>query len=146
MEVVNDGLKATTSVELAAHTTASKHNEEYLKSLGATHVIDRHIPLSDLPAAVRAITDKPITHAVDAISTRESQNAMHDLVAPGGGLIIVTHTKIDEEKLAKGEKYAAHVYGEVQHLPEQVCGRALYAHVTSMLEKGEIKVSDSCFC
>ena len=45
-------------------TTASKHNETYLKSLGATHVIDRSIPLSELPQAVKAITDKPSCSAM----------------------------------------------------------------------------------
>lgn len=120
-------------------TTASKHNEEYLMSLGATHIVDRHTPLSDLPAAVRAITPTPIMYALDAISTAESQNAMFGLVAPGGSLLIDTHNRIDKAKLASGAKYVAQVYGDVQHPPERPCGLALYAHITGLLERGDVK-------
>ena len=121
-------------------TTASKHNEEYLKSLGATHVIDRNSPLSSLPATVHEITDKPIMYAADAISTPETQNALYDVVAAGGSLLIDTQNAIDKAKIESGEKFVAQVYGDVQHPPEQPCGRALYAAITGLLERGEIKV------
>ncbi|EKM58614.1 uncharacterized protein PHACADRAFT_207426 [Phanerochaete carnosa HHB-10118-sp] len=120
-------------------TTASKHNEEYLKSLGATHVIDRTISLSSLPAALRAITEKPIMYGADAISTAETQNAMYNVVAPGGNLLIDTHNQIGKDKLESGEKFVAQVFGDVQHPPEQACGLALYANITGLLERGEIK-------
>ncbi|EKM58621.1 uncharacterized protein PHACADRAFT_117701 [Phanerochaete carnosa HHB-10118-sp] len=121
-------------------TTASRHNEEYLKSLGATHIIDRTIPLSSLPSAVHAITEKPIVYGADAISTAETQNAMCDVVAPGGDLLIVTHKRIAKEKLEGGEKHIAWVFADVQYPSARPCGLALYANMTGLLERGEIKV------
>lgn len=111
-----------------------------MKSLGATHVIDRNFPLSSLADAIAHITDKPIIYACDAISTPETQNAIYDLVAPGGSLIVDRRLEIDEAKLVAGDKYAALVSGDAQNLQSQECARALYTHVTELLETGAIKV------
>ncbi|TFK63901.1 NAD(P)-binding protein, partial [Pluteus cervinus] len=45
-------------------TTASLKHAEYLKSIGATHVINRN---SSLAAEITKITDKPVLFALDAI-------------------------------------------------------------------------------
>ena len=84
-----------------------------------------------------------LARGADAISTPETQNAMYDVVAPGGSLVIDTHNRIDKQKLESGEKFVAQVFGDVQRPPEQTCGLALYANITGLLEKGEIKVA--CF-
>ncbi|EKM58625.1 uncharacterized protein PHACADRAFT_193755, partial [Phanerochaete carnosa HHB-10118-sp] len=80
-------------------TTGSLHNEAYLKSLGVTHVIDRTAPLSALPAAVKAITSKPVKIAYDAVSESETQNAAYDVLAPGGKLVIVLDRAVDKDKI-----------------------------------------------
>ncbi|EKM51626.1 uncharacterized protein PHACADRAFT_187062 [Phanerochaete carnosa HHB-10118-sp] len=120
-------------------TTASKHNEAYLKSLGATHVIDRVLPLATLATNVAQVTDKPVMYAFDAVSTSETQNAMYDLVAPGGSLIIDRRSEIDEAKLATGEKYVALVSGDAQNPQSHECAKALYAHATELFASGDIK-------
>ncbi|GJE88568.1 zinc-binding alcohol dehydrogenase family protein [Phanerochaete sordida] len=119
--------------------TASLHNEAYLKSLGATHVLDRKLAASAIADAVKAVTDTPVTVAYDAVSDPALQNAMYDLLAPGGCLLRVGPSMIDPAKLEKGDKYVAHVFADVQ-LPAQIeVGRSLYAKLPEMLAAGDIK-------
>lgn len=51
-------------------TTASPHNHEYLRSLGATHVLDYHSPTA--PAEIRALTGNALGLAWDCQSDRDS--------------------------------------------------------------------------
>ncbi|EKM58622.1 uncharacterized protein PHACADRAFT_207433 [Phanerochaete carnosa HHB-10118-sp] len=99
-------------------TTASLSNEEYIKSLGAMHVIDRTLTLSELPAHIMQITNKPVKYGYDAIAVPDTQNALYDVVAPSGQLVVVRKPAIDETKLAKGDKYIAQLLADVQ-LPAQ---------------------------
>ena len=63
-------------------TTASARNAEYVKSLGATHVLDRNtVPISALGDAVKKITSEPITIAFDSISEAETQNAAYEVLS-----------------------------------------------------------------
>lgn len=119
-------------------TTASLHNEAYLKSIGATHVVDRSAPLSQLAATVRGITARPVKVAYDAISYADTQNAVYDLLAPGGQLVITLAEAVDKDKITP-EKEIVHVFGNV-HVPEQrAVGKSLYAKLTGLLEAGDIK-------
>ncbi|EKM58608.1 uncharacterized protein PHACADRAFT_253070 [Phanerochaete carnosa HHB-10118-sp] len=120
--------------------TASKQNEAYLKSLGATHVIDRNIPLADLPASVKAVTKKPIKVSYDAISEPETQNATYDVLAPGGGgHCYVLPEAIDKDKI-KSDKEITRPYGNVHAPSTRDIGRSLYAKLTGLIEAGDIKV------
>ena len=120
-------------------TTASKQNEVFLKSIGATHVVDRSIPLSDLDAAVKAITVKPFKVAYDAVSSAETQNAVYDILAPSGKLEIVLGNAVDEGKITSN-KEIKHISANV-HLPQhRELGKSLYARLTGLLETGEIMV------
>ena len=120
-------------------TTASKHNEAYLKSLGATHVIDRSAPLDQLPAAVEAITNKPVKTAYDAIAKPDIQNVVYDILAPGGGVVFVLEVAVDKSKIT-ADKKIVHVIGNV-HVPEhRELGKSLYSKLTGLLEADEIKV------
>ena len=121
-------------------TTSSLKNEAYLKSLGATHVIDRHTPLSDLPRLVKEITDKPVKYAYDALSSPETQNAVFELVVPGGQIVFLNPLAIDEAKLKKEDKYIGRVFADVQQPTLQEIGKSLYAHITQLVEAGDIKV------
>lgn len=120
-------------------TTASKTNEEYLKSLGATHIIDRSVPLSELQQAVKGITSKPVTTAYDAISLVDTQNAAYDVLAPGGKLLVVLDEAIEKSKVA-ADKTVAHVFGNVQPEDQRELGKSLYAKLTALLASGDIKV------
>ncbi|KAF8804120.1 hypothetical protein BYT27DRAFT_7243878 [Phlegmacium glaucopus] len=59
-------------------TTASLKHAEFLKSLGATHVIDRNVSASSVATEVSSITkDAPIKYAVDSISLADTQQAAY---------------------------------------------------------------------
>lgn len=119
-------------------TTASKRNEGYLKSIGATDVIDRTLPLSELADTVKAITLKPIKVAYDSISLPETQNAVYNLLGPGGKLVLVLNEAIDNKT---DDKEVAQVMGNV-HVPGQrKLGVSLYSKLTELLAAGDIKVN-----
>ena len=126
-------------------TTASKHNEALLKSLGATHIIDRSTPLSDLAAAIKSITSKPLKIAYDAISTGETQNAAYDALAPGGKLETVLPVAVDKAKITP-KKQVQQVSGSPYAPQHKEIGKSLYASVTSLLEAGDIKVRLGVCC
>jgi threonine dehydrogenase-like Zn-dependent dehydrogenase len=107
--------------------------------MGATHIVDRSVPLSDLSKAVNAITLEPVKIVYDAISSPETQNAAYDAVAPGGQIVIVLEDSIVKDKKL-GSKEIAHVCGFAE-LPEQrEVGGSLYAKLTQLLAAGDIKV------
>ncbi|TFK65116.1 hypothetical protein BDN72DRAFT_860886, partial [Pluteus cervinus] len=90
-------------------TTASLKHTEYLESLGATHIIDRNIPLSSLASEVAKITDKPVPFAFDSISSAETQQAAHGLLKDGRKLSIVGLKAIKEKEGCGKEVF--HVIG-----------------------------------
>ncbi|EKM58603.1 uncharacterized protein PHACADRAFT_253061 [Phanerochaete carnosa HHB-10118-sp] len=119
-------------------TTASKRNEDYLKSLGATHVIDRSIPHSDILTAIEQITSTPVMVAYDAISDADTQNLCYEVVAPGGQVVIGLPPAIETSKLTSGKRIVQ-VFGSA-HVPEQrPVGISLYQKVTELVANGDIK-------
>ncbi|KAI0342588.1 medium-chain dehydrogenase/reductase like protein [Trametopsis cervina] len=116
-------------------TTASKHNEAFVKSLGATHIVDRNEPL---PQTVQSITSEPIKIIYDAISLKDTQNDAYDILAPGGTLVLVEDLAIDESKLTKDKELVA-AYGTVYDPNQRALGVSLYKNLTAMLESGELK-------
>ncbi|PSR83376.1 hypothetical protein PHLCEN_2v5755 [Hermanssonia centrifuga] len=120
-------------------TTASARNEGYLKSLGATHVLDRNaIPLSSLSGAVKDITLEPIKLVYDAISETDTQNTSYDILASGGKIVIVLSPAIDESKRT-ADKEVVSAAGNV-HIPAQrAVGVSLYKNLTALLKAGDIK-------
>ena len=94
-------------------TTSSTKHEAFLKSLGATHVLDRATPLSK--ERVGAITDKPIQYIFDAISLPETQKAGLDVLA-SGLLDAISPDILDGQNVEAGqvlipEMYKLNVYG-----------------------------------
>ncbi|KAI0342613.1 GroES-like protein [Trametopsis cervina] len=116
-------------------TTASKHNEEYLKAMGATHIIDRKV---SLPEGLKAITSEPLKIVFDAIGDKATQEMGHDVLAPGGTLIIVIGCQIDESKRTK-DKSVVVVFGSAHDPQQRALGVSMYSKMTELLEKGEIK-------
>ncbi|VDC07631.1 unnamed protein product [Peniophora sp. CBMAI 1063] len=130
-------------------TTASKHNEVYCKSAGATHVLDYHeVPYSEFRSAVaKIIGDTPLTYVYDAISTPESQKAGWEALSPGGALVIVKHPSDavagkQGKDDAEGKRVVWAFGGANVPFPgHREFGTAMYAVLTDMLEKGEIKTN-----
>ena len=120
------------------------HNEAYLKSLGATHVIDRKSPLSDLPAAVKTITVGPVKVILDIISEPETQIVSYQsILAPGGCLLISSRPAVEESKMSP-EKDVSMVYGDAEEPSQRELGAALYRNLTALFEAGDLKVSVMC--
>ncbi|KAF8804121.1 GroES-like protein [Phlegmacium glaucopus] len=118
-------------------TTASPKNAEALKSLGATHVIDRNVSASALASEVSSITQNaPVKYAVDSISLADTQQAAYDLLAPGGQLAIFLLVAVKTTK----EKDIIAVSGGIRHPPNIELLETLYHdHLEQLLKEGAIK-------
>lgn len=121
-------------------TTASMENKDLLKSLGATHVLDRKLPAAILKEQAAHLAGKPIPYVFDAISIEETQQVAYDLLAPGGTLAVVTLKLAKEDE--SSEKKILMVYGSF-HVPEnRALGVKFAAALTTWLAEGKIKVRD----
>jgi len=118
--------------------TASLHNAEFLRSLGATHVLDRNLTLEQLRGEIVKITKEPLDLIYDAVSVPETQLAAYELLAPGGTLVLVLYTKITEER---PDKKVVRAFGQANFPPEnRVVAAELYGkHLTAWLKEGIIK-------
>ncbi|KAG6901433.1 hypothetical protein C0995_012063 [Termitomyces sp. Mi166 len=76
-------------------TAAVKHTR-HLKSLGATHVLDRTAPLSSLASAVKGITSAPIEIVYDAISSADTQKTGYNILAPNGSMVVVLNPEVNK--------------------------------------------------
>ncbi|PCH39324.1 GroES-like protein [Wolfiporia cocos MD-104 SS10] len=119
-------------------TTASLTNADYLRGLGATHVLDRKLSAEQLKAQVSSITSASIQIVYDAISEADTQVAAYDLVSSGGTLVLVLANSIPESKRASDRKIV-NVYGNVNAPDNRATGASLYKQLTRLLENGSIK-------
>ncbi|THH23065.1 hypothetical protein EUX98_g8110 [Antrodiella citrinella] len=116
-------------------TTVSPHNNDLVTALGATHPVDRALPLSEL----KAITSEPISVVFDAVSSAETQRAGYDLLAPGGTLVLVLDPV---GSLGAGEKEGRSVistYATVHVETNREIGEEMYEHLEAFLESGDLK-------
>ncbi|PCH39330.1 GroES-like protein [Wolfiporia cocos MD-104 SS10] len=119
-------------------TTASLTNADYLRSLGATHVLDRKLTAEQLKAQVSSITSAPIQTVYDVISEADTQNVAYDLLSPGGTLVRMPLDAIPESKRTSDKKIVT-VYGGVNIPDNRATGVSLYKELTRLLENGSIK-------
>ncbi|EIN10100.1 GroES-like protein [Punctularia strigosozonata HHB-11173 SS5] len=119
-------------------TTASVKHADYLKSLGATHVLSRDLPADAISTEISKITSQPIKYVYDTVSLADTQKTGWSLLASGGTLIITLPVA---EGIVRGQdgKSVAHVGGNVNSPGQDVLGRELYARLTQLLESGSIK-------
>ncbi|PCH39325.1 GroES-like protein [Wolfiporia cocos MD-104 SS10] len=119
-------------------TTASLTNADYLRGLGATHVLDRKLSAEQLKAQVSSITSASIQIVYDAISEADTQVAAYDLVSSGGTLVLVLANSIPESKRTSDRKIV-NVFGNVNAPDNRATGASLYKQLTRLLENGSIK-------
>ena len=134
--------------------TASPKHAEHLKSLGATHVLDRALSPDEIRAALPALTGgKPVQYVHDAFGqARDMQRLGFTLVAPGGAFVTVNPrdqeflADLIEESEKKGEgKRVARAFGSYA-LPGNVkLGNEMCSRLKGWLETGEIVVSRIAF-
>lgn len=115
-------------------TTASLKHEENLKSLGATHVIDRSLPLS---SEIAKITSKPILTIYDAVSDSESQETAYSVLANGGTLILVLPSEV---KSPVEGKLITSPPGSFTFPQHRELGLDFYKHIVSLLNDGVFRV------
>jgi NADPH:quinone reductase-like Zn-dependent oxidoreductase len=116
--------------------TSSMKHENYLKTLGATHVLDRNLPVL---LEVKKIANQSIPFVFDAIGDRSTQQAGLDILAPGGTLVTVL-----AEKVKAQDKTMIHVVALLKAPPHLKLLETLYRKkLSGWLEEGVIKVSES---
>jgi NADPH:quinone reductase-like Zn-dependent oxidoreductase len=112
-----------------------KH-EGLLKSLGATHVIDRRIPLTSLRSEVERITTLPLEIVYDAVSIPDTQQAGYNLLAPGGFMVLVLPAAIEPT-----EGKAFYLIWGVWFLPyTRDLGIKLHENLFGLFEEGVLRV------
>jgi NADPH:quinone reductase-like Zn-dependent oxidoreductase len=76
-------------------TTASAKHTEYLKSLGATHIVDRDVPVAEIPAALKDIVGSlEIEVAYDTIGNPETSLAQAMAAVIPGGRVVTTNVRV----------------------------------------------------
>ncbi|KAG6834121.1 hypothetical protein H0H93_011802, partial [Arthromyces matolae] len=119
-------------------TTSSLKHTSFLKSLGATHVLDRNLPTPSLKSALSNLTNEPIDIDIDivydAISLADTQQTGNDLLVPNGSLITVLNLAI-----TKREDVQHIQVGGILKLPQnKELLEDLYANLPQLLEEGKI--------
>lgn len=119
-------------------TTASPKHTALLKTLGATHVIDRSLSPEKVIAETETIAQGPVRIVYDAVSDPETQELGYKIVAPGGLLVVVNPVAITEQT---ADKEVILAFGTV-HLPgkHREFGVELFQHLTKWFEEGTLKV------
>ena len=119
-------------------------HEAFLKSLGATHIVDRN---ADLTSEVKKIVGGTPIEVVYNIATMRSKEGLEEtweLVAPGGTLIIAMPPPPPAYLKEKHtDRYIANVFGDYRFSGNDALGQSLYAKLTDLLEDGSIKVRAS---
>ncbi|KAJ2914807.1 hypothetical protein MD484_g5607, partial [Candolleomyces efflorescens] len=117
-------------------TTSSAIHEANLLSLGATHVLDRHLAVDTLKEEIHKITRSPIHLVFDAISAKNTQHVAMSLLSPGGNLVVVREPIFQS---GFNEKTISAVLA-LKHVPQNIqLLRSLWANMANLLEDGTIK-------
>ncbi|KAJ7650827.1 chaperonin 10-like protein [Roridomyces roridus] len=119
-------------------TYASARHANYLKSLGATHVIDRGtIIIEDIPAAVQNLLPPGTQLQVvyDAISEPDTQEVCWALVSEDGIVVAIQRGVADRDV---GGKRLIHIAGSPYAPINKDFGPRLWRMLTGQVEEGTI--------
>ncbi|EIN12415.1 NAD(P)-binding protein [Punctularia strigosozonata HHB-11173 SS5] len=118
--------------------TASEKYTDWLKSLGATHILPRSLSAAAVRAEVERLTTQPISIVYDTVGSTDTQKTGWSLLAPGGQMILVAAEPVEGIEHKKDGKEIVSVFGNV-HAGQQDAGRELFARLGQLLENGSIK-------
>ena len=125
-------------------TTASPKHEEYLKTLGVTHVLDRSKPDDVLLAEIPKITNgASIVYAFDAVGRPEGERLAYTALGNGGSYVTVmpgTDKDIADLVRADDGKRIAHVFGSFRLPWHHALGVEVYKRLTGWLAEGTLVV------
>ncbi|KAJ7141780.1 chaperonin 10-like protein [Mycena crocata] len=115
-------------------TTSSPAHFTYLKSLGATTVIDRSA--ADAAAQILAAAGGPVKYAVDAVALPETQLVGVEVTAPQGTLVLLLHATPETKAAAEAKSVtlSVRVGPEGRYFDER-----LWDNVEGFVERGVIK-------
>ncbi|KAF9484841.1 GroES-like protein [Pholiota conissans] len=125
-------------------TTASMKHTEWLKSLGATAILDRNLDVVALSAEIKKFCNgKPLKYIYDAISSPETQKAGFDILDDGGRIVNVTPPVVTPPVIeSTNSKTVVHVSGVLRYESNIPLLEPLYHdHLFGLVEKGLIKSS-----
>ncbi|EJF58866.1 GroES-like protein [Dichomitus squalens LYAD-421 SS1] len=127
--------------------TSSLRNAEFLKSIGATDVLDRSLSPADIKNALSSLTGgKPIEYVYDAWGRdRESARVGYSVLAPGGAFATVIPQELTdiadlvEESEKKGEgRRIGQAWATYDTPGNKELGEEIYKRLTGWLETGAI--------
>ena len=118
-------------------TTSSLAHTDHLKSLGATHVLDRSTPVNELVSSIREILGQvTMDVAWDAVGAITQEYI--DLLAPGGGFILANPQALKPEFSFTDGRRPLIPNGGGHAFKEYAI--ALFEKLGGLLEAGVIKV------
>ncbi|KAI0648660.1 GroES-like protein [Trametes meyenii] len=121
-------------------TTASPRNAEFVKLLGATHVVDRSLPANALRSAIVEISGGALERVFDAISIKETQNLAYDIAAPGATVMLVLPDEVDAAKKADGKNVKVFMTFGVVAPPQNVeFAKVFVKELAKLVADGSIK-------
>lgn len=117
-------------------TTASKSHEKLVKSYGATHLIDRSLPLSTQVEQIKAITPN-LQYAWDCIGSKDTNTLAAQSFGPEGGLI-VSSLPVSKEVLAEYKHVQGRdIFSGPSAHPDSAA--RVWGRMTKALEGGQIR-------
>ncbi|KAI0754147.1 GroES-like protein [Daedaleopsis nitida] len=119
--------------------TASPHNTEFLKSLGATHVLDRKLPTEALKAEATKIVGGLFGCVYDAVSYTDTLAIGYALTAPHGDFVFVLPVPEYMNTKSDSGKKAHFVHGLFMSPVNHAVSESLLAALPQLLESGDIK-------
>ncbi|KAI0359568.1 GroES-like protein [Trametes cingulata] len=119
-------------------TTASLQNADLLKSLGATHVLDRKLPGETLVKQAVEIAGGYFDVVYDAISTPETLATGYKATAPTGDFVIVLPPPVPGADESSQKKIHL-AYGYLKDPINQDFSKSFLAKLPQLLEAGDIK-------
>ncbi|KAF9063700.1 GroES-like protein [Rhodocollybia butyracea] len=115
---------------------ASARHTDFLKSLGATHVIDRgETALGNLAEAVKKITTAPLKIAYNAIGDAECRSACVDSIVVGGQVVDVN--PFEAKDPGNGKKVFG-IFGSVHNPANKKFGDIIRRTLPKLLQDGAI--------
>ncbi|KAJ7708815.1 chaperonin 10-like protein [Mycena rosella] len=116
--------------------TSSLKHTAYLKSMGATHIIDRYVEAAPAVEKLKRELKIELEVVYDAVHAPITQ-AEVDLVSPNGTLVSIWELPKDGELQFKDGRRATANFGSVQMYKD--LGKQMYARMEHFLEQGIIK-------
>ena len=126
--------------------TSSLKHTIFLKSIGATHILDRALSPEKIFDEVSNITGGvPLAYAFDVVSDKTTLGMAYDALAQGGGLVSVLpggSEPLLADHVREGDrKRVVHAAGSLHRIPaNRALGLEVYKRVSDWLKDGTLVV------